>query len=154
MTQWCGVAYYWLEIKVVVEYHSGEWIKWLLNWQLIEHRGEARWIYSGLRKRIIQWPRQDRTGLTGTPLGVGLAIKLFIHGIAFINIWPNQQARWVLWKYSQDSSDKRYNQWMHECVMNKDDAHTTTIILQDLINKIKSWKTDRVSGATPRKVNK
>ena len=25
---------------------------------------------------------QDRTGLTGTPLGVGLAIKLFIHEIA------------------------------------------------------------------------
>ena len=24
------------------------------------------------------------------------------------------------WKYSQDSSDKRYNQWMHECVMNKE----------------------------------
>ena len=44
------------------------------------------------------------------------------------------------WKYSQDSSDKRYNQWMHECVMNKDDAHITTIILQDLINKINNWK--------------
>ena len=37
--------------------------------------------------------KQDRMGLTGTPLGVGLAIKLFIHEIAFINIWPNQQAR-------------------------------------------------------------
>ena len=36
---------------------------------------------------------QDRTGLTGTPLGVGLAIKLIIHEIAFVNIWPNQQAR-------------------------------------------------------------
>ena len=36
---------------------------------------------------------QDRTGLTGTPLGVGLAIELFIHEIAFVNIWPNQQAR-------------------------------------------------------------
>ena len=36
---------------------------------------------------------QDRTGLTGTPLGVGLAIELFIHKIAFVNIWPNQQAR-------------------------------------------------------------
>ena len=23
------------------------------------------------------------------------------------------------WKYSQESSDKRYNQWMHGCVMNK-----------------------------------
>ena len=36
---------------------------------------------------------QDRTGLTGTPLGVGLAIELIIHKIAFVNIWPNQQAR-------------------------------------------------------------
>ena len=36
---------------------------------------------------------QDRTGLTGTPLGVGLTIVLFIHEIAFVNIWPNQQAR-------------------------------------------------------------
>ena len=36
---------------------------------------------------------QGRTGLTGTPLGVGLAIKLIIHEIAFVNIWPNQQAR-------------------------------------------------------------
>ena len=36
---------------------------------------------------------RDRAGLTGTPLGVGRAIKLFIHEIAFVNIWPNQQAR-------------------------------------------------------------
>ena len=35
---------------------------------------------------------QDRTRLTGTPLGVGLAIELFIHEIAFVSIWPNQQA--------------------------------------------------------------
>ena len=35
---------------------------------------------------------QDRTGLIGTPLGVGLTIKLFIHEIAFVSIWPNQQA--------------------------------------------------------------
>ena len=33
---------------------------------------------------------QDRKRLTGTPLGVGLAIELFIHKIAFVNIWPKQ----------------------------------------------------------------
>ena len=36
---------------------------------------------------------RDRAGLTGTPLGIGRAIKLFIQEIAFVNIWPNQQAR-------------------------------------------------------------
>ena len=34
---------------------------------------------------------QDRKRLTGTPLGVELAIVLFIHEIAFVNIWPKQQ---------------------------------------------------------------
>ena len=63
--------------------------------QLFERRGEARGdLLRVAEAYIIQVTNiQDRTGLTGTPLGVRLTIKLFIHEIAFVNIGPNQQAR-------------------------------------------------------------
>ena len=63
--------------------------------QLFERRSEARGdLLRVAEAYIIQVTNiRDRTGLTGTPLGVGRTIKLFIQEIAFVNIWPNQQAR-------------------------------------------------------------
>ena len=80
---------------------------------------------------------QGRTWLTGTPLGVGLAIELFIHKIAFVSIWPNQQARWVLWMYSQDSLDIRYNKCKHDA-HEQVSMHDKIINLHCMINKRKS----------------
>ena len=51
-------------------------------------------LFGGWRKRLYNSDQlQDRERLTGTPLDVGLAIELFIREIAFVHIWPNQQAR-------------------------------------------------------------
>ena len=116
-------------------YITVEWVTRLSILQLIERRSEARWIYLGSGSVYDTSDQiQDRTGLTGTPLGVGLAIILFIHEIAFVNIWPNQQARWVLWMYSQDSSDIRYNKCKHnareQLVM-----QTQIINLHGMLNK-------------------
>ena len=106
-------------------YVTGKWVTWLLILQLIERRSEARWFYSGSGSVYDTSDQfQDRTGLTGTPLGVRLAIVLFIHKIAFVNIWPNQQARWVLWMYSQDSLDIRYNKCKHDAHDQISNAHS------------------------------
>ena len=103
------------------------WITWLLTGSSSSVEVRLDEFILGWRKRIIQWPKQDRTGLTGTPLGVGLAIKIFIHEIAFISIWPNQQARWVL-----ESTRKtvRTKDIINECMnasWTKDDAHITMV---------------------------
>ena len=116
---------YWLVIKVVV--HMSQWCGWHDSCilQQIKRRSEARWFYSGSGSVYDTSNQfQDRTGLTGTPLGVGLAIVLFIHEIAFVNIWPNQQARWVLWMYSQDSLDIRYNKCKHDAHEQISNAHS------------------------------
>ena len=103
-----------------------KWVTWLLN--LTAHRASewgSRTLLWVAEAYMIQVTNiQDRTGLTGIPLGVGLTIKLFIHEIAFVNIWPNQQARWVLWKYSQDSSDVRYNKCKHDAYEQINRAHS------------------------------
>ena len=63
--------------------------------RLFERRSEAREdllrVAEAYTKQVTNI--RDRAGLTGTPLGIGRAIKLFIQEIAFVNIWPNQQAR-------------------------------------------------------------
>ena len=63
--------------------------------QLFERRSEAREdLLRVAEAYTIQVTNiRDRAGLTGTPLGIGRALKLFIQEIAFVNIWPNKQAR-------------------------------------------------------------
>ena len=124
MTQGCG-GILLTRNKSGGGYVTVKRVTWLLILQLIERRGEARWFYSGSGSIYDTSDQiQDRTGLTGTPLGAGLAIVLFIHEIAFVNIWPNQQARWVLWMYSQDSSDIRYIKCKHDAPWAVSNAHS------------------------------